>query len=53
VRSRKAKLNADRISELERKSGQQTMEIEFLKIKCCGVSENILGQSPSTAAPTL
>jgi hypothetical protein len=31
VRSRKAKLNADRISELERKSGQQTMEIDFFK----------------------
>jgi transposase len=26
-----SKLNADRISELERKIGQQTMEIEFLK----------------------
>jgi len=26
-----AKLNADRISELERKIGQQTMEIDFLK----------------------
>ena len=25
------KLNADRISELERKSGQQTMEIDFFK----------------------
>ena len=26
-----SKLNADRISELERKIGQQTMEIDFLK----------------------
>ena len=46
------KLNADRISEQERKIGQQTMEIDFLK-KRCGVSGNILCQSPSMAAPTL
>jgi transposase len=33
------RLDADRISALERKVGQQTMEIDFLK-KCCSISGN-------------
>src|SRR6266481_1579382 len=46
------RLDADRISALERKVGPQTMEIDFLK-KYCSVSGNFLCQSPSMATPTL
>lgn len=35
-----SKLDAERIAQLERKIGQQAMEIDFLK-KSCGVSRNI------------
>jgi hypothetical protein len=49
------KLNAEPISELNLGSacsGQPTMEIDFSK-KGCGVSGNILCQSPSMTVPTL
>lgn len=46
------KLDAERIAELERKVGQQAMEIDFLK-KPCSVSGNIRWQSPSMAASAL
>ena len=47
-----SKLDADRIAQLERKIGQQAMEIEFLK-KPCGVSGSIPCQSSPMATPSL
>ena len=47
-----SKLDADRMAELERKIGQQAVEIEFLK-KPYGVSGNIPCQSSPRAAPSL
>jgi len=47
-----SKLDADRIAQLERKIGQQAMEIEFLK-KPCGVSGSIPCQSSAMATPSL
>ena len=37
------KLDADRMSELDRKIGQQTMKIDFSTKSVAGVSGNILG----------
>src|SRR5271157_2488865 len=47
-----AKLDAEQIAQLERKIGQQAMEIEFLK-KPCGVSGSIPCQSSPVATPSL
>ena len=48
-----SKLDADQIAQLERKIGQQAMEIEFLR-KPCGVSGNIPCQSSpmATSSPS-
>ena len=43
----RARLDAERIAELERKIGQQAMEIDFLK-KPCGVSGNIPGAASTS-----
>ena len=47
-----ARVDAERIALLERKIGQQTMEIEFLK-KPYGVSGNIPWESSAMATPSL
>jgi hypothetical protein len=51
-RAMESRLDSERIAVLERKIGQQTMEIEFLK-KSCGVSRSILWESSPMAAPHL
>src|SRR6202035_522209 len=45
-----SKLNADRISELERKIGQQTMEIDFLKKVLRRFREHPLGAGANGGA---
>ena len=47
-----ARLDSERIAVLERKIGQQTMEIDFLK-KSCGVSRSIPWESAAMAPPHL
>jgi len=42
------KLDAERVAELEQKTGQQTVEIDFLK-KPCVISGNILCESAAMA----
>ena len=52
VRVPQARLDSERIAVLERKIGQQTMEIDFLK-KSCGVSRSIPWGSSPMAVPHL
>jgi transposase len=47
-----ARLDSERVAVLERKIGQQTMEIDFLK-KSCGVSRSIPWESSPMAAAHL
>ena len=47
-----ARLDAERIAELERKIGQQAMEIDFLK-KSCSVSRRLPWESSPMATPDL
>jgi transposase len=47
-----ARLDSERVAVLERKIGQQTMEIDFLK-KSCGVSRSIPWESSAMAAAHL
>jgi transposase len=48
-----ARLDSERVAVLERKIGQQAMEIDFLKKKSCGVSRSIPWEPAPMAAPHL